>query len=249
MNGRRILVTGAASGIGSAVCRRMASRHTAFVVHTRRNFEGAKATVSAIRDLGGTASVELADLAEFGAGRSLVERAADAMGGLDVLVINAGYALKTPLTQVSDSEFETAHATISRGFFEMVKAAVPHLKKAVMPRIVTVSAFGPHVWRTQVLSFPATAAAKAAMEAGAKALALELAPDGIPVNIVAPGFVQKDAGTHRAMSAEALCATEAQIPMGRIAKTDEIAAVIAFCASADASYMTGQVIHVNGGLV
>ena len=249
MSARRILVTGAASGIGSAVCRRMAGQGSAFVVHTRRNREGAEATVSMIRDLGGAASVEFADLARPGAGRNLVARAAKVMGGLDVLVVNAGYALKTPLTQVSDSEFEAAHATISRGFYEMATAAVMHLKVSTMPRIVAVSAFGPHVWRTSVLSFPATAAAKAAMEASARALALELAPDGIPVNVVAPGFVQKDAGAHRAMSVESLSATEAQIPMGRIGKTEEIAAVIAFCASADASYVTGQVIHVNGGLV
>ena len=92
-------------------------------------------------------------------------------------------------------------------------------------------------------------AAKASCEAFAKALALQLAGDRITVNMIAPGFIEKDAGGHAAIKSETLQAMRSQIPMGRIGRPDEIAAAVEFCASEGASYMTGQVIHVNGGLV
>lgn len=246
---RRILVTGAASGIGAAVCRRIAGPETQFLVHTRRNEAGVEKAAEAIRAAGGAAEIVLSDLSEPGAGRRLVTAATDRLGGLDVLIANAGYALRTPVAEVGDEAFEAAHGAISRGFFEMATAAIPHLRASTMARIVAVSAFGPRVWRTQLPAFAVTSAAKASMETMAKALALELAPEGITVNVVAPGFIEKDAGAHIAVPPEAAAAINLQIPMGRKGSQDEVAAVIEFVASEAASYVTGQVIHVNGGLV
>ena len=246
---RRILVTGAASGIGAAVCHRMAGPGTRFVVHTRANRAGAEKTVAGIEAAGGAAEIELIDLAEPGGGRRLIAMTAARLGGLDVLITNAGYALRTPVTEVSDAAFEAAHGLISRGFFEMATAAIPHLRVSAMARIVAIGAFGPHVWRTQIPAFAVTSAAKASLESMAKALALELAPEGITVNVVAPGFIEKDPGAHFAVSPEAAAAINRQIPMGRKGSQDEVAAVVEFCASEAASYVTGQVIHVNGGLV
>ena len=94
-----------------------------------------------------------------------------------------------------------------------------------------------------------TSAAKASMETMAKALALDLAPEGITVNVVSPGFIEKDPGAHYAVPPETATALNQQIPMGRKGSQDEVAAVIEFIASEAASYVTGQVIHVNGGLV
>jgi len=246
---RKILVTGGASGIGAAICRRMSSSNSHFLVHTRENQTGLEKTIRDIERKGGKANAEFADLAVKGAARSLVERANELLGGLDVLVANAGYALKTPITNVSDEEFENAHATISRSFFELATAAMPYIEKSKCGRIVGISAFGPHVWRTKVTPFAATAAAKASMEVTAKALALQHAPSGITVNLIAPGFVKKDQDAHAAISPETLSKLVAEVPMGRVAEPEEIAAVVAFCASNEASYITGQVIHVNGGLV
>jgi 3-oxoacyl-[acyl-carrier protein] reductase len=246
---RRILVTGAASGIGAALCRRMAGPDTRFIVHTRRNREGVEKVVAEVGVAGGAAEIELVDLSNAGAGRGLVERAAAKMGGLDVLVANAGYALRKSALEAGDDAFEAAHGTISRGFYEMATVAIPHLRASPAGRIIAVSAFGPHVWRTQVPAFAVTSAAKASMETMAKALALDLAPEGITVNVVAPGFIEKDAGAHFAVPPEAAAAINQQIPMGRKGSQDEVAAVIEFVASEAASYVTGQVIHVNGGLV
>ena len=94
----RIIVTGAASGIGAAICRRMAGPGTAFLVHTRRNRAGAEATADHIRRAGGTASIAMTDLAMAGSGRRLVAQAGERLGGLDVMIANAGYALRTALS-------------------------------------------------------------------------------------------------------------------------------------------------------
>ena len=244
----RIIVTGAASGIGAAICRRMAGPGTAFLVHTRRNRACAEATADHIRRAGGTASIAMADLAMAGSGRRLVAQAGERLGGLDIMIANAGYALRTALSEVSDGEFSRAHDAITRSFFEMATAAIPDLRNSSQGRIIAISSFGQHVWRPGVPSFPATSAAKSAVETLARALALELAPDGITVNAVAPGFVEKDAGAHKAMPPAALAATLAHIPMRRAGRQDEIAAAVEFLASTDASYITGQIIHVNGGL-
>jgi len=246
---RRILITGAASGIGAALCRRMAGPGTRFVVHTRRNAQGAETTAADIRAVGGTADIVLTDLAEAGAGRRLVASAAERLGGLDVLIANAGYALRKSPIEAGDAAFEAAHGAISRGFFEMATEAIPHLRASTAGRIIAVSAFGPHVWRTQVPAFAVTSAAKASMEVMAKALALDLAPEGITVNVVSPGFIEKDLGAHFAVPRETATVINQQIPMGRKGSQDEVAAVIEFVASKAASYVTGQVIHVNGGLV
>ncbi len=246
---RRILITGAASGIGAALARRMAGPGVSILVHTRRNRDGAEAVAREVRGAGGQAEIELSDLSDAGAGRALVTRAVAALGGLDVLVANAGYALRKPAIEAGDAAFEAAHDAISRGFFEMATEAIPELRRSPAARIIAVSAFGPHVWRNQVPAFPVTSAAKASMETMAKALALDLAPEGITVNVVAPGFIEKDPGAHYAVPPSAAEEINRQIPMGRKGTQDEVAAVIDFIASEAASYVTGQVIHVNGGLV
>ena len=246
---RRILVTGAASGIGAALCRRMAAPGTSILIHTRRNREGAEKVAADVRAAGAIAEIDLVDLSDAGAGRGLMARTVEKLGGLDVLVANAGYALRKSALEAGDDAYEAAHGAISRGFYEMATAAIPHIGNGGVGRIIAVSAFGPHVWRTLVPAFAVTSAAKASMETMAKALALDLAPDGITVNVVAPGFIEKDAGAHFAVPPEAAAAINQQIPMGRKGSQDEVAAVIEFVASEAASYVTGQVIHVNGGLV
>ena len=100
-----------------------------------------------------------------------------------------------------------------------------------------------------MMSFPASAAAKAGLEALVGALAVELAPAGVTVNAVVPGFIRKDGGAHRAMAPGALDAQLARIPLGRIGLPDDVAAAVAFLASSAAGYITGQALHVSGGLV
>ncbi|WP_420403215.1 SDR family NAD(P)-dependent oxidoreductase [Nisaea sp.] len=249
MTERCILVTGAASGIGAATARRLVRPGDRFLLHTRSNEVGLSRVAEELREAGAEAETELADLAAPDAGRMLVERSAECLGGLDVLIANAGYADRSPLGEAGTELFEQAHGAIARSFFEMAEAALPYLERSSAGRAVAVSAFGPHVWRTDLPSFPATAGAKASLEATARALALRLAPSGATANIVAPGFIEKDAGTPSALKPGAVDAFVPAIPMGRRGTPDEVAAVICFLASPEASYVTGQLIHANGGLI
>ena len=246
---RNILVTGAASGIGAEICKKLANEETNFLVHTRSNKEGLDQIVRYIEGVGGRAHQKLSDLSIKGEGRQLIKEAVQHFDGLDIIIANAGYANKTSITDITDAEFEEAHNTIARSFFELTTAAIPFLKKSNNGRIIGISAFGPHVWRTQVMPFAATAAAKGALEIIAKALALKLAPDAITVNIIAPGFIKKDPRAHLAIDPKTLKEVCSQIPMRRIGEAHEVAALVKFCASKESSYLTGQVIHVNGGLV
>lgn len=244
---RRYLITGAASGIGAACCRVLAAPGTAIALHTRQNRAGAERVAAHLRDLGGIAHVLLGDLAAPGAPERAVEEAAAALGGLDVLVSNAGFADRTPVAELTDAAFARSHDAIALALLRLARAARPHLARGRHPRLVAVSSFVAHVFRLEQPLFPASAAAKAALEALVKALAIEWAP-AIPVNAVAPGFTRKDPGAHAALDPQAFEERISRIPLRRLGETEEVAAAIAFLASPAAGYITGQVLHVDGGL-
>jgi len=246
---RVALVTGAASGIGAAICRALAHPGVAILVHTRANRAGAEATAEAVRAAGGHADVALGDLTEPATAASLVNHAADRFGGLEVLISNAGFADRTKFAELTDAAMTRSMEAIHGAFFRLARAALPHLIGGRDPRIVAVSSFVAHAFRTDLAVFPASAAAKAATEALVRALAIELAPSGVTVNVVVPGFIRKDAGTHAAFTPAQAAAQTGRIPLGRLGLPDDVAAAVAFLASTGAAYITGQALHVDGGLV
>jgi NAD(P)-dependent dehydrogenase (short-subunit alcohol dehydrogenase family) len=246
---RTILVTGAASGIGAACCRALAGPGTAMLVHTRKNAAGAEAVAEAVRAAGGLAEVMLGDIADPALPAALVARAQARFGGLDVVVANAGFADRTPVAALTDAGFAQSLDTVLWAFLRLARAALPVLAEGEAPRLVAISSFVAHVFRTDAALFPATAAAKAGVEALVRALAVEAAASGTTVNAVAPGFTQKDAAGHSAMTPAQWDAVRARIPLGRLGTPGDVAQAVAFLASPGAAYITGQVLHVNGGLV
>ncbi len=247
MTERVILVTGAASGIGAAICRRLAGPGVALLMHTGHNAEGLAAVAGAARAAGAEVATRLGDLASPATAEVLVACALARFGGLDVLVSNAGFPDRTPLGELTDAAFARSLEAMPGAFLRLTRAAMPSLRAGRVARVVAVSSFVAHVFRPDVPVFPASAVAKAGLEAAVRALAIELAPDAT-VNAVAPGFIRKDAGAHRAVDPETARRQLEKIPMGRIGLPEDVAGAVAYLASAEASYVTGQVLRVDGGL-
>ena len=244
---RRFLVTGAASGIGAALCRRLATPETKLFIHSRSNKDGLSQAAAEVQSKGCNVDMLLGDLAEPKSAKEIIDSIAS-IGGLDGIIANAGFADKTPLSDLNDATLAYSHASMPAAFHRLCQAATPLLRAAPAGRVIAVSSFVAHQFQLGGISMPASAAAKASLEALAKALAVDLAPHGITVNCVAPGYIQKDIGAHAALPPKSLESATKRIPLGRLGQPDEVAALIEFLLSRDAGYITGQTIHADGGL-
>ncbi len=246
-----ILITGAASGIGAATARALARPGASMLLHTKSNRAGLEAVAAELEAKGARTALALGDLAARDTGAALVAAAIDAFGALDILISNAGFPLRPLIGDLTRDAFEHAHAVIAGGFFALTTAALPHLKAAgPRGRVIAISTHNAHLFLPGYLNFPASAAAKAALETMVKSLALQLAPDGVTVNAIAPGLIAKDkTAGEQTLTAEEWQKLKARIPMGDLGEPADIAATVAFLCSPAARYMTGQILHVDGGLV
>jgi len=242
------IVTGAASGIGAEIARRMASPGARLFLHTRKNQAGLDRIAAEARQAGAAVETRLGDLADPVEGAALVAAAAEAFGGIDRLVANAGFADRRAIADLPADGLAASFTPIVDAFFRMAQAASPYLARSKNGRVVAISSFVAHRFPPTGDLFPASAAAKAALEALARALAAELAGQGVTVNIVAPGYTQKDPGAHAALAPERWREIAARIPFHRLATPADVAAAVQYFLSEDAGYVTGQIIHVDGGL-
>jgi 3-oxoacyl-[acyl-carrier protein] reductase len=237
---QRALVTGASGGLGQAIARAL-YHQGASVVLTGRN----EASLMALKtELGSRAHVIPADLAQPSAAQSLMDQAVETLGGgIEILVNNAGLTRDGLLMRQSDQDWETVLAVNLTAVMRLSRAALKPMMKARYGRMIMI---GSVVGSTGNAGQTNYVASKAGLEGFAKALALEVAPRGICVNTLSPGFIASDM-TH-ALNDEQKQAILSKIPLKTMGTPENIAAGVVFLASRESAYITGTTLHINGGL-
>jgi 3-oxoacyl-[acyl-carrier protein] reductase len=243
LDGKVALITGAGWNIGRATALRLARDGAAIVANGRSDADALDSLAREIETMGGQALAILADVSDPDAVGRMVAAAEDRFGAVDILVCNAGLRRETAFVDMSLAEWREILSVALDGAFILSKAVVPGMIRRGGGAIVGLSGISTHVGtpnRSHV------SAAKAGLEGFMRALAIELAPLRITANCVAPGSV--DTVRRASAGARPKNMTETAIPLGRMGTPDDIAAMIRHLVGPEGSYITGQTIHVNGGM-
>ena len=239
-NGKRALVTGGSGGIGAAVCRRLACAGHFVYVHSHRGTKVAAGLVREILSAGGHGQAVSFDITDGAATRAALEDALEA-GPIQILVNNAGVHDDAVLPGMSAAQWHRVIDVSVNGFFNATQPLLLPMIRTRWGRIVNVSSIAALIGNRGQVNY---AAAKGALNSATKALALEVATRGITVNAVAPGII----ATPMTAALFDAAAIERLVPLNRPGLPEEVAAVVAFLASEEASYVTAQIISVSGGM-
>ncbi len=238
------LVTGGSRGIGRAVALKLASLGAKVAVNYRANEAAAQEVVKEIEAQGGEAMAMQGDVRDAQQAKALVDKTLEAFGRLDILVNNAGITKDTLLMRMSESDWDLVLDTNLKGAFHCTKAAQRPMIKQHYGRIINITSLSGLVGQVGQANY---SAAKAGLVGFTKALAKELGSRNITVNAVAPGYVPTDLTAD--LPQEMIEGMLSLTPLGRPGTAEDIANAVAFFASEEASYITGQVLRVDGGLM
>jgi len=238
--GKVALVTGAAKNIGRAIALELAAAGAKIAINTRASRAEAEAVAAEIRAAGGTAAVYIADIADAAAVQRMCAAVAAELGTVDILVLNASVRREIAFTEMTFDEWRQVMAISLDGSFHCVKAVLPGMIAAGSGNIITLAG---DTALTGAVGKVHSSSAKSGLTGMTRALARELGPQGIRVNCVSPGHFN----TTRPAGRAARPAAAGHIPLGRYGESDEIAATVRFLCSAGSGFITGQIIHVNGG--
>jgi 3-oxoacyl-[acyl-carrier protein] reductase len=237
------LVTGAGKNIGRTIALDLAQRGASVIVNGRSDRAAVDAVVAEINAGGGQAIAVLADVSDPAATERMVADAVGAFGGLDIVVSNAGLRRQTPFLEMGFAEWREILSVALDGAFILARAAVPHMILRGGGAIVALSGISTHVGTPNRCH---VSASKAGLEGLMRALAVELGPQRITCNCVSPGAVDTVRGVSAGVAPSSL--VERGVPLERKATVGEISAAVRFLAGPDGRYITGQTLHVNGGV-
>jgi glucose 1-dehydrogenase len=244
--GKKALVTGSSQGIGQAIGIRLAEEGADVVIDYVTHPEMAQETAQSVLRLGRKAVVIRGDLSKVAGAQQLVHQSVEALGGLDILVNNAGIERHASFWEVTEADYDLVLNINLKGAFFATQAFVRHRLETKQPgKVINVSSVH------EELPFPhftSYCASKGGLKMMMRNLAIELAPLGITVNNIAPGAIETPINTKLLNDPEKLKALLENIPLARLGRSNDVAGVAAFLASADADYITGATIVVDGGL-
>jgi len=241
LDGKVAVVTGAARNIGRATAKRLADYGVSVVVNALQDREAADAVAHEIFEAGGRAVAHIADVTDEAGAQGLIDAAVKAFGGVDILVSNAAIRAQKPFHELSFADWKRTISVPLDGAFLTARAAVPHMMPKKWGRIITLGGISAHIGspnRAHVL------AGKAGLVGFTRGMAKELGQYNITCNVVAPGQID----TERPASAGERAPLKVKPAIDRYGTVDEIAGMIHYLCLPEASYITGQTLHVNGGL-
>ncbi len=244
--GRKVLVTGSSKGIGRGIAIRLAQEGADLVINYNSDPRGAEEALADVHALGRCGAIIRANLGTVSDVRDLVAQSADALGGLDVLVNNAGIEKHAPFWDVTENDFDAVLNVNLKGVFFATQAFVQQCRAAGRPgKIINISSVH------EELAFPnfaAYCASKGGVRMLTRTLAVELGPLGITINSIAPGAIETPINTKLLNDPVKLQSLVRQIPLNRLGKPNDVAGLAVFLASSESDYITGTTYVIDGGL-
>lgn len=246
LKNKSAIVTGSSRGIGRAIALRFARDGAKVTVNCVSTLDKANAVAAEIRSAGGEAIVVQADVSKRADAERLIAETINAFGKVDILVSNAGIVIDRPFVDSTDDDWTKAIESNLHGFFNVTRAVLPHMIERKHGRVIATGSCITEIADFGGNKYSVCTASKGGITAMMRPIAAEVARQGITVNAVSPGYIATEMLGE--IDAAGLEAALGLVPMRRYGKPEEIAAAMAFLASDDAAYITGQVLRVNGGM-